>query len=207
MHKQLEDYLSKIEKQLAALPAQQREDELREMRSHLEMMIEENVARGYDADQAVAKALEQFGAAKKVGRDLKNAPNSKTKIRRILLLKVLRFVATMIATSVMFLDCTKSPFIPHLLSFSPRLDHCSMIVVDFLVGWTVQFLNPGNTTVSFSDKVIFLSCLIISLGGIFLIMTSSSNVLSNMSNFTVPALVAGTGVRRLQKEYQTALSS
>jgi len=73
MHEQLEDYLSKIEKQLAALPAEQREEELREIRSHLQQMIAENIARGDVADEAIAQALEQFGPAGKLGRDLKVA--------------------------------------------------------------------------------------------------------------------------------------
>lgn len=40
MYKELEKYLSQIEKQLSALPAEQRQNELREIRSHLEMMID-----------------------------------------------------------------------------------------------------------------------------------------------------------------------
>jgi len=71
MCNQLEKYLSQIEKQLAALPVEQRQNELREIRSHLEMMIDDNVACGCDADNAVAKALEQFGAANKLGKELR----------------------------------------------------------------------------------------------------------------------------------------
>lgn len=70
MQNQLEKYLSQIEKQLATLPAEQRQEELREIRSHLQQMIEDNITRGQDADRAVAKALEQFGSAHKVGREL-----------------------------------------------------------------------------------------------------------------------------------------
>jgi hypothetical protein len=73
MQNKLEKYLSQIEKQLAALPVEQRQEELREIRSHLEMMIEENVARGCDADVAVSKALEQFGSADKLGKALRQS--------------------------------------------------------------------------------------------------------------------------------------
>jgi len=73
MHNQLEKYLSQIEKQLAALPVEQRQEELREIRSHLEMMIDVNIARGFDAEEAVTKAIKQFGSAQKVGKELRQS--------------------------------------------------------------------------------------------------------------------------------------
>ncbi len=71
MQTKLGKYLSQIEKQLAELSTEQREEELREIRSHLEMMIDENVARGINPDEATTKALEQFGEANKLGKELR----------------------------------------------------------------------------------------------------------------------------------------
>ncbi len=61
----LETYLNQIARELRALPAQARADELREIESHLQTMI--------NARQDVAGVLAQFGQPRKVGRDLRRA--------------------------------------------------------------------------------------------------------------------------------------
>ncbi|MEO6906875.1 MAG: hypothetical protein ABI210_03200 [Abditibacteriaceae bacterium] len=52
MQNQLEKYLWKTEDQLVMLPTAQRREQVREIRSQLEMMVDENVARSYDPDKA-----------------------------------------------------------------------------------------------------------------------------------------------------------
>ena len=61
----IESYLSQIAHELRALPASARDEELREIESHLRAMTE---ARG-----DVAEVLAQFGKPRKVGRDLRRA--------------------------------------------------------------------------------------------------------------------------------------
>ena len=61
----LESYLAQIARELRALPPQARDEEMREIESHLRAMIE---ARG-----DVAGVLAQFGQPRKVGRDLHRA--------------------------------------------------------------------------------------------------------------------------------------
>jgi hypothetical protein len=73
MHAPLEDYLAQVEKQLAPLPAEQRKAELREIRLHLQMMIEDYIAIGDSPDEAVAAAVRQFGSASKTGQALQRA--------------------------------------------------------------------------------------------------------------------------------------
>ena len=61
----LELYLAQIARELRDLPSQARADELREIEAHLRALIE---ARG-----DVAATLAQFGAPRRVGRDLRRA--------------------------------------------------------------------------------------------------------------------------------------
>ena len=61
----IENYLAQIARELRDLPASARDEEMREIESHLRAMIE---ARG-----DVAAVLRQFGKPRKVGRDLRRA--------------------------------------------------------------------------------------------------------------------------------------
>ena len=61
----LESYMAQIERELRDLPASARADEMREIEAHLRAMIE--------ASGDVAAVLAQFGAPRKVGRDLRRA--------------------------------------------------------------------------------------------------------------------------------------
>lgn len=70
---QVERYLQSIEARLEALAPAQRDDELRELRQHLEALIAGHRARGLDDDAAVAAALRQFGHAEQLGRELHRA--------------------------------------------------------------------------------------------------------------------------------------
>jgi hypothetical protein len=78
---QVERYLQSVEARLSALPPAQRDDELRELRQHLEALIVGHRARGLDDDAAVAAALRQFGHAEQLGRDLQRASLRETRSR------------------------------------------------------------------------------------------------------------------------------
>lgn len=78
MHKQLEDYLQRLEAALAPLPSQARAEEVREIEAHLRILIEGNRERGVGEDEAVALSLRQFGDAETVGRDLRRQWNKKS---------------------------------------------------------------------------------------------------------------------------------
>jgi len=67
MHKQLEDYLAKVEKSLSPLPQGRRDEELKEMRQHLLSTVELNQENEQTEDQAVAAALQQFGGHRELG--------------------------------------------------------------------------------------------------------------------------------------------
>lgn len=61
MHKPLEDYLAEVARQIVSIPEPRRDEEIKEMRSHLLAAIAANQERGQAEDAAVARALEAFG--------------------------------------------------------------------------------------------------------------------------------------------------
>ena len=71
MQQRLEEYLSQVESELRTVPATQRDDELREMRQHLidNVTVNQEIL-GYDEEQAVATAIEEFGAPQKLAAEV-----------------------------------------------------------------------------------------------------------------------------------------
>lgn len=67
MSRRLDDYLGRVAHQLRALPQAVRENEVREMRAHLEQLIEDGMASGHNPEAATNSALMQFGEARGVG--------------------------------------------------------------------------------------------------------------------------------------------
>ena len=61
MHKQLEDYLAEVARQIGSIPKPRRDEELREMRAHLVNAVAANRELGQSEDVAVAHALNDFG--------------------------------------------------------------------------------------------------------------------------------------------------
>jgi len=66
----LERYLSTIASRLRTVPAEQRDEQVEEMRQHLEALVAGHVALGCGEDDAVEAAIRQFGRAEQVGRGL-----------------------------------------------------------------------------------------------------------------------------------------
>ena len=73
MDSKIETYLQTMESELGALEAEQRDSELREMRQHIEAIVARLVEGGLSQSEAVEAAIAQFGAARKVGRELQTA--------------------------------------------------------------------------------------------------------------------------------------
>ena len=138
MHKQLEKYLLQIEKQLAELSTEQREEELREIRSHSEMMIEENVARGCEAADAVTKALEQFGVANKIGCELKRTRINRDQRARMLLAGLIVFAIWV------YPDFCMSYLFPSMRHFflTPRASYIKTAFVFLISGWVAEAIAP-----------------------------------------------------------------
>lgn len=71
---ELEHYLETIEARLKGLPSAQRQEEVREIRQHLEALVAGHRIAGLGEDEAVEAAIRQFGHAEQVGQELSKAP-------------------------------------------------------------------------------------------------------------------------------------
>ncbi|HEY8598974.1 MAG TPA: permease prefix domain 1-containing protein [Thermomicrobiales bacterium] len=70
---QVTAYLDTVRQQLGSLSADRRDEEMREIRQHLELLIAAQRAQGFGEDAAAATALRQFGHAEQIGRQLQRA--------------------------------------------------------------------------------------------------------------------------------------
>ena len=68
MHSLLEDYLSEVAAHLSALPVKQRNEELREMRTHLENAVLVSHERGQSENEAAQSIVAQFGTPQELGK-------------------------------------------------------------------------------------------------------------------------------------------
>jgi len=202
MHKELEKYLSQIGKQLAELSAEQREEELREIRSHLQQMIEENVAHGDDADEAVTKALEQFGAAKKVASDLKRTRINRDQRARTFLAGLVVFAIWIypdFCTSYLF------PSMRHLF-LTPGASYIETTFVFFISGWVAEAIAPKKVLL----PILIPFCITWALGIFTVILTlvafptSSLSFLSYqlLNTAVLPLSFLGAWIRRRQVEHR-----
>lgn len=66
----LDQYIETIHARLKSLPAAQRDEEVREIRQHLDALVAGHRAAGLGEDEAVHVAIRQFGHAEQVGREL-----------------------------------------------------------------------------------------------------------------------------------------
>ena len=70
MHSLIEQYLSEVATHLSALPAKQRAEEMREMRTHLVNAVIVNRELGQSEDEAARNAVAQFGTARDLGENI-----------------------------------------------------------------------------------------------------------------------------------------
>lgn len=76
MHSRLEAYLQTVEVNLHALPVEERQNELHELRLHMESLLESYQELGSTEEEAVTQTLAQFGRANTLGKDLNQAHQS-----------------------------------------------------------------------------------------------------------------------------------
>jgi hypothetical protein len=69
----LDRYIETIAARLKTLPAAQRDEEMREIRQHLDALVAGHRAAGLSEDEAVKVAIRQFGHAEQVGRELQQS--------------------------------------------------------------------------------------------------------------------------------------
>ncbi len=81
---QLDRYLETIEGRLKRLPPARREEEMLEIRQHLEALAAGHRMAGLSAEEAEATAIRQFGHAEQVGQELINV-SLRQRMRALLL--------------------------------------------------------------------------------------------------------------------------
>lgn len=67
---QLDHYLATLEARLKSLPPARRQEEMLEIRQHLEALVAGHLRAGVSEDAAVAAAIRQFGHAEQIGQEL-----------------------------------------------------------------------------------------------------------------------------------------
>ena len=85
MDKKLDLYLQTLEIELGSLETEQRASELREMRQHIEAIVARLIEGGLSEGEAAEAAIEQFDAARNVGRELKRVSRERDSWWRIVL--------------------------------------------------------------------------------------------------------------------------
>ena len=84
MNNAVEKYLQHVARRLWLLPRQLREAEIAELREHICALIADYQAGGMSETAATQAALEQFGMADQLGRELRQAWFSYAALRRVL---------------------------------------------------------------------------------------------------------------------------
>ena len=69
----LDRYIADLGARLRALPPAARDEELREVRQHLDALVAGHLAQGQSEEEAIEAALRQFGRAEQIGRQLLRA--------------------------------------------------------------------------------------------------------------------------------------
>jgi len=72
-NEQLDRYVNTLSARLKKVPPAERNEELREIRQHLEALIAGYIAQGRSEEAATAEAIGQFGRADRLGRELGGA--------------------------------------------------------------------------------------------------------------------------------------
>ena len=70
---QLDHYIETIEARLKSLSPARRQEEMQEIRQHLEALVAGHRIAGLSEDEAVEAAIRQFGHAEQVGQELSKA--------------------------------------------------------------------------------------------------------------------------------------
>lgn len=115
MHKRLEisvdKYLEEVTTQLGSLPAERREDALREMCQHLNEAVANSRKQGLSEEQAVAAALTRFGTPEEAAESAIGA--WRHSVRKVWSRFSVRFIAIWGGLFVIFVCIMPQPIMAH----------------------------------------------------------------------------------------------
>ncbi|MBX3013641.1 MAG: hypothetical protein KF832_19125 [Caldilineaceae bacterium] len=114
---QLDHYLATLEARLKGLPPARRQEEMVEIRQHLEALVAGHQGAGVSEEAAVAAAIRQFGHAEQIGQEL-NKASQLPRLRPFFLLLVA--ILTVVVNLVIFAvnDNPDTWFTKFVLAFS-----------------------------------------------------------------------------------------
>ncbi len=95
---QLDAYIETIESRLNGLPPARRQEEMQEIRQHLEALAAGHRIAGLSEDEAVEAAVRQFGHAEQVGQELSKA--SQQQRMRYLWLILIYFITVAVSFGI-----------------------------------------------------------------------------------------------------------
>jgi len=148
MHSLLEEYLSEVAIHLSALPAKRRNEELREMRAHLENAVIVSRELGQSEDEAAQNAVAQFGTPQDLGENVvwawRRGELSRKKsflgaaVSTVVLLNLLPFLAVL-------LYCLVIPVVTWMRDAGHRPDAAVMaflfLIVDTPTWWLIGAIS------------------------------------------------------------------
>jgi len=190
MHSRLEQYLQTVEQNLHALPAEERHNELNEIRLHMEALVEANRELGSTEEEAVSQALAQFGRAQTVGKELIHAhqwggqPQWRSLVGATTFNYFGGFVATQI-TSGLCLLTAHAPLMPVIWIGDSLLTTLS-------VGWLTGAVAPRHAVKGTLYSHLLRAVTTPFIFALFLPATIRSATLSSMSYWAM--LVASTAI-------------
>lgn len=114
---QLEHYIETIEGRLKSLPPARRQEEMQEIRQHLEALAAGHRIAGLSEDEAVEAAIRQFGHAEQVGKELSQAAQ-RQRISSLWLLVVYVITVAVIFGIFTFNDSPETWFAKLVMAFS-----------------------------------------------------------------------------------------
>lgn len=147
MDNELDKYLQSLAHELRRLPQERREEELREIRQHLEAIVARLMEGGLSEQEAVEATIAQFGAARTVGHELvRVAPRSESRQRTLA-------AGVCAVTCYLSLNLLLLVYRDLFAFLLPSLSPSERVLSQFLFSLT-RFMYSGNALVFFITPLI-----------------------------------------------------
>lgn len=133
----LDQYIETIENRLKSLPPVRRQEEIQEVRQHLEALVAGHRIAGLSEDEAMETAIRQFGHAEQVGQELSKA-SRRQRTRVLWLLGV--YIATVVVNLVIFTinDSPETWFAKFIMAFTLSSGLLALGVIEGMQYWRNQ---------------------------------------------------------------------
>ena len=140
--KQLDSYITTLGSRLKAMSKLQREEEMHEVRQHLEALVVWHMQQGQNQDEAVRLAIRQFGQAERIGGEL-NQASVRTRINTVVNIagKFLVFWFCIATTQFLFFTSMNDKPTDFPYTLEDRLLRSAVLATGALVGFYFVMKN------------------------------------------------------------------